>query len=206
LTTDTPPAAGPGDDEVAAAARGDRAAWATLYRWYAPIIHSLLLLTVARRDADELTQEVFLKAMPRLKDLRDNAALGAWLCQIARNEAATWGRKKRTSSTHLASLSRAPTKTNAPDNHPLDPDAVLNQLRTLPEAYRETLALRLIAGLTGPQIAAATGLTPASVRVNLCRGMAMLRGALGVGAETAGEKASGQGQPVGQSGTKEGTR
>jgi len=204
LTTDTPPSGEPGDDDVAAAARGDRAAWATLYSWYAPIIHSLLLLTVARREADELTQEVFLKAMPRLKDLRNNAALGAWLCQIARNEAATWGRKQRTKQTHLAALSQTPPRSDTAENQPLDPDAVLNQLRTLPEAYRETLALRLIAGLTGPQIAAATGLTPASVRVNLCRGMAMLRGVLGVGAEAAGEMPTGQ--AVGQSGTKEGTR
>jgi RNA polymerase sigma-70 factor (ECF subfamily) len=57
---------------------------------------------------------------------------------------------------------------------------VLAHLRKLPPAYRETLALRLIAGLTGPQIAAATGLTHASVRVNLCRGMALLRESLGL--------------------------
>ena len=38
---------------------------------------------------------------------------------------------------------------------------------------------RLVEGLSGPEIAARTGLTPASVRVNLCRGMAMLRAQLG---------------------------
>ncbi|MCX6631188.1 MAG: hypothetical protein NTW28_26550 [Candidatus Solibacter sp.] len=39
----------------------------------------------------------------------------------------------------------------------------------------ETLILRLVEGMTGPEIAAQTGLTPDSVRVNLCRGMKMLR-------------------------------
>ena len=48
-------------------------------------------------------------------------------------------------------------------------------IRTLPEAYRETLVLRLSEGLTGPEIAQRTGLTPASVRVNLHRGMKLLR-------------------------------
>jgi len=52
---------------------------------------------------------------------------------------------------------------------------LLDVVRSLPEAYRETLVLRLVEGMTGPEIAARTGLTPASVRVNLHRGMKMLR-------------------------------
>jgi RNA polymerase sigma-70 factor, ECF subfamily len=48
----------------------------------------------------------------------------------------------------------------------------------LPECYRETLTLRLVEGMTGPEIAAQTGLTPDSVRVNLCRGMKLLRASL----------------------------
>ena len=60
---------------------------------------------------------------------------------------------------------------------------VLDLIRKLPEAYRETLIFRLVEGMTGPEIAAKTGLTPESVRVNLCRGMKMLRELLG-GMET----------------------
>ena len=52
---------------------------------------------------------------------------------------------------------------------------MLGIIRSLPEAYRETLVLRLVEGMTGPEIAERTGLTPASVRVNLHRGMKMLR-------------------------------
>jgi RNA polymerase sigma-70 factor (ECF subfamily) len=61
------------------------------------------------------------------------------------------------------------------------PDAVLvlEQIRSLPEAYRETLLMRLVEGMTGPEIARQTGLKPESVRVNLCRGMKMLRELLG---------------------------
>ena len=59
--------------------------------------------------------------------------------------------------------------------------AVLAAIRRLPEAYRETLVLRLVEGLTGPEIAERTGLQPGSVRVNLHRGMQMLRVALGGG-------------------------
>ena len=59
------------------------------------------------------------------------------------------------------------------------PRKLLAIVRSLPEAYRETLVLRLVEGMTGPEIAARTGLTAASVRVNLHRGMKMLREKLG---------------------------
>ena len=62
-------------------------------------------------------------------------------------------------------------------------------LRTLPETYRESLTLRLVEGLTGPEIAARLGLTHGSVRVNLHRGMQMLREKLAEKAEGAGRKA-----------------
>ncbi len=52
---------------------------------------------------------------------------------------------------------------------------MLHHVRSLPEAYRETLLLRLVEGLSGPEIAEAVGLTAASVRVNLHRGMELLR-------------------------------
>jgi RNA polymerase sigma-70 factor (ECF subfamily) len=51
----------------------------------------------------------------------------------------------------------------------------LSVIRSLPDAYRETLTMRLAEGLSGPEIAALTGLTPESVRVNLHRGMKLLR-------------------------------
>jgi len=58
-------------------------------------------------------------------------------------------------------------------------EEILAIIRTLPDAYRETLVLRLVEGMTGPEIATRTGMTPASVRVNLHRGMKILRTKLG---------------------------
>ena len=54
-------------------------------------------------------------------------------------------------------------------------------IRALPEAYREPLMLRLVEGMSGPEIAERTGLTPGSVRVNLHRGIALLRQHMGGG-------------------------
>jgi RNA polymerase sigma-70 factor (ECF subfamily) len=70
------------------------------------------------------------------------------------------------------SEAREKRRSSAPGD---DGAAILAAVRELPEAYRETLILRLVEGLTGPEIAERTGLTPGSVRVNLHRGMQMLR-------------------------------
>jgi RNA polymerase sigma factor (sigma-70 family) len=55
---------------------------------------------------------------------------------------------------------------------------ILDLIRSLPGAYRETLILRLVEGMTGPEIADRIGITPGSVRVNLHRGMQLLRARL----------------------------
>ncbi len=67
---------------------------------------------------------------------------------------------------------------DVPPDDRVEAQRALEAIRALPEAYRETLMLRLVEGMTGPEIAARTRLTPDSVRVNLCRGMKLLRGAL----------------------------
>ena len=68
-----------------------------------------------------------------------------------------------------------------PGGDPIEAEtfAVLEVVRKLPDAYRETLLMRLVEGMSGNEIAERSGLTPASVRVNLHRGMKMLREKLG---------------------------
>ena len=129
-------------------------------------------LRIADGVAEDLVQEVFLSAMEQLRGLRTAAAFGGWLAAIARHRAMDHFRRTRqTAPLELVdpALPRAAVQ---------DAFLVLRQIRGLPEAYRETLILRLVEGMTGPEIAAHTGLTPDSVRVNLCRGMKMLRALL----------------------------
>ncbi len=163
---------------VQAARQGDRGAFGRLYGRYARMVHGILLARVPHAEVDDLVQDVFLLALRKLSTLRDLAAFGGWLAMITRNRANDYYRR-----------SRGVEMTELPDELPgdlassADADAearaVLERIRTLPEAYRETLILRLVEGMTGPEIASRTGLTPASVRVNLHRGMKMLRELLG---------------------------
>ena len=160
---------------MAAARGGDRDAYGELYRLFSRAVHGVLVARVRPQDADDLVQEVFLHAWPRLGELREPAAFGGWICTMARRRAMDHHRKDRPTE----ELTDRFRNSDRPDVS-AEAAAALQAIRELPEAYRETLAMRLVNGLSGPEIAAATGLTPDSVRVNLHRGFKLLRERLGV--------------------------
>jgi RNA polymerase sigma-70 factor (ECF subfamily) len=152
---------------VRSAQAGDRAAFGALYEQYRPLVHGILLSHVDYHAAEDLMQDTFVKAIQQLPTLRDASSFGGWLTSIARHIALDHHRRHRpeTFFTDPASVRR-------PDREAF---VVLEIIQRLPEHYRETLVLRLVEGMTGPEIASRTGLAPDSVRVNLCRGMKLLR-------------------------------
>jgi RNA polymerase sigma-70 factor, ECF subfamily len=154
------------------AAAGDQDAFARLYADYVRMVHAILLGRVPRRDVDDLIQDVFLTAYTRLRELREPSAFGAWIATIARNRATDHLRRTRDQV-------ELPGDLPGGDATDADTFVVLEVVRKLPEAYRETLLMRLVEGMSGNEIAERSGLTPASVRVNLHRGMKLLREQLG---------------------------
>ncbi len=154
---------------VRAARGGDGSAFTMLYDRYHRMVHAIALARVNPADADDVVQEVFLSAYRELHSLREEGAFGGWLATIARNRCNAMHR-------HKFELVELEDGTSSPHQEE-DEEArrALAAIRTLPEAYRETLMMRLVEGMTGPEIAARTGLTPDSVRVNLHRGMKLLR-------------------------------
>jgi RNA polymerase sigma-70 factor (ECF subfamily) len=165
------------EDRLVRAARdGDRAAFGRLYDLYARMVHGILLARVSQREVDDLVQEVFLVALRQLPALREVSRFGAWLAVITRNRANDYYRKSGPEAALSEPVSEEQIESRG-DEHASQQEAavILAVVRMLPEAYREPLVLRLVEGMTGPEIAARTGLTHGSVRVNLCRGMQLLR-------------------------------
>jgi RNA polymerase sigma-70 factor (ECF subfamily) len=166
---------------VHAAQDGDRPAFGELYRRFARMVHGILLARVPYADVEDLMQDVFIAAMQQLTTLRDADVFGGWLATIARNRAIDHLRRRPAASEPiedvLARAERSPAlgSGNLSTSDPSDRLAVLAVIQSLPDAYREPLTLRLVEGMTGPEIAERTGLTPGSVRVNLHRGMKQLR-------------------------------
>jgi len=165
------------DEALVCAARdGDRTAFGELYRRYFRLVHGILLARVPRFAAEDLLQDVFMQALPRLGSLRDAARFGAWLAAIARNRANDYYRQARPTR----ELERETHCERDGANRNSDASFAaglffLDAIKSLPEAYREPLILRFVEGMTGPEIAQRTGLKHGSVRVNLYRGMQMLR-------------------------------
>ena len=158
---------------VAAAQAGDRSAFGQLYLRYARLVHAIALSRVAVDEAPDVVQDVFVKALRQLPTLHDPAAFGGWIAAIARNTALDAALRSRPPVADPAEPAVPATQ-----HGDLEAGAALDAIRSLPEAYRETLLMRLVEGMTGPEIAERSGRTPASVRVNLHRGMKRLRQAL----------------------------
>jgi RNA polymerase sigma-70 factor (ECF subfamily) len=140
------------------------------------MVHGILLARVPLNDVDDLVQDVFLQALPRLHSLRDVTRFGAWLAAITRNRANDYHRQT-VAEVELPDDLSANEAGGQETSGIADAETacILAAVRSLPETYREPLLLRLVEGMTGPEIAARTGLTPGSVRVNLHRGMQQLR-------------------------------
>ena len=166
------------DSQLVEAARtGDRTAFGLLYDRYARMVHGILLARVPFSEVDDLVQDVFLLALPRLGSLRDVARFGPWLAAIARNRANDYHRQSvdQVELTDGLPAHESASQMKSSPVEDVEAEFILGLVRGFPETYRETLLLRLVEGMTGPEIAARTGLTPGSVRVNLHRGMQQLR-------------------------------
>ncbi len=166
------PARGRDDADVERARNGDRVAFQRLWERHAALVHAVLISMVPSQEAEDLMQDVAVSAIGAIDRLRRRERFSAWLCTIARNVGRDALKRRR----------RAARESELEDpavERPSDTDAlaeeILGLVRRLPEAYREPLVLRLVLGLSGPEIARRTSRTAGSVRVNLCKGMKMLR-------------------------------
>jgi RNA polymerase sigma-70 factor (ECF subfamily) len=161
---------------VRAAQDGDRVAFGQLYQRYVRMVHGILLARVPTAAAEDLVHDVFLQALRSLAAMREASRFGTWLAAIARNCATDFHRRAKPNDSLEVQAGAAEAVENPQCKIAIeDSIALLNAVCELPDVYRETLVMRFVEGMTGPEFAAHTGLTHGSVRVNLYRGMRMLR-------------------------------
>src|SRR5882672_8861597 len=128
-------------DLVRAAQAGDAASFEQLYAKYQPVVHSILLGRLPPADADDVTQNVFITAYTKLASLREPAAFAGWITRTARNVAEDHRRRMR----ETVELDGA-FATHGTQREDAEAAQALEAIRALPEAYRETLMLRLVEG------------------------------------------------------------
>jgi RNA polymerase sigma-70 factor (ECF subfamily) len=156
---------------VAEAQRGDESAFQALYERYFEAIYAYLRVALKdRHEAEDRTQQVFMKALealPRYK-ARPNTPFRAWLFRVARNEVISFQRKHNVIEVEPPEAIDRRREGRAPEPDSLslasfsDGDLVF-LIERLPEVQRQVLALRYMIGLTTEEIATVLGKTPQAI-------------------------------------------
>ncbi|WP_257004859.1 RNA polymerase sigma factor [Streptomyces sp. Tue6028] len=169
----TPP--GAAEPECVARARaGDRAAFAALYEEHWRSVYRYLLLRTRNRHlAEDLTQEVFARALRRIGTFTwQGVTFAAWLLTIARNLHLD---EVRTSRTRLETLVPEPADVDGSDRSAESSalrvleaveacDAVRNALNSLSPHQRQCLELRFLGGMSPAETARTMGRSVGAVR------------------------------------------
>lgn len=171
---------------VLASIAGDFESFDELVRRYRPAVTRQLAAAVGPEEAQDVAQEVFLRAFRALPRLSAPEAFGSWLRRIAGRCAGRRGKSLRRREGVEAPLDAVVLAT-CPSLAPGPEEAVieamlaagtLGAVRSLPEPYRETVELRFVQDVPLDRIAAYQGISVEGVKWRLRRALAMLRGAL----------------------------
>ncbi|MEO0734705.1 MAG: sigma-70 family RNA polymerase sigma factor [Bacteroidota bacterium] len=157
--------------------RGDRNAQEALYRREARAVYHLIVRLVNdRRDAEDLTQECFVKVFTHLERFRGEATLSTWIKRIAINLSLGHLRKDRP----LLVEPREEHFTEAPSTSlgEVDMTEVHRAIRALPEGCRIVLTLHLLEGYRQTEIADILDLSLGTVKSQYWRAKKLLRKAL----------------------------
>ena len=161
------------DRALAAACRtGDETAWSALVDRYGRRVYGIAYhFTLRKEDAEELSQEVFLKVFENLHRFDGQYAFGAWIVSLARNLCIDqYRRRKREKSfVHVSDDSVMPLlpASDDPARNALQKERtklLFEAIAELPEELSEILILRDLDGLAYDEIAAALELPDGTVK------------------------------------------
>lgn len=150
-------------------------------------------------EAEDLTQDTFLRAHDRLGGLRDPAALKTWLFRIVTNLARDRYRRHAARGGSPVSLDSPLRDDSAPAREAITDDdtprldeameraelstCVQRYIEALPDDYRAVLLLKDLHGLTNPEIAEMLGCSLPTVKIRLHRARTRLKAALEAGCD-----------------------
>src|SRR5207249_4339849 len=163
---------------VDACRQGDRAAQEELYRLYRVRVFNLVARIGGEQDADELSQEVFLKVFRGLAKFRGDAALGTWIYRLAVNAALTHVTRRPRERSLDDSAWEEPAQT-PPVRDPRLRERIAEALSALPGGYRAVLVLHDVEGLSHEEIADILGCRIGTSKSQLHKARQKMRDLLG---------------------------
>jgi len=164
--------------DVRRAAGGDQSAFERLYRRHVARIHGLAHRMVGPDEAEEATQDVFVRAWHKLETFRGDAAFGTWLYRLAINHLlghrAARGREERRMVVGDAVLERRPGRA-AHVELTMDFESAIAKL---PDGAKQVFVLHDVEGFKHHEIASLLGVTTGTTKAQLHRARMALRGYL----------------------------
>jgi RNA polymerase sigma-70 factor (ECF subfamily) len=166
---------------VAACRRGERAALHVLYERYRRRVFALIARICGADDAEELTQDVFLRAFRGIAKFRGEAQLSTWMYRLAVNAALSHAvraqsrRKRGAGEEELAALPAEPSA----ERDPHLSQQLERALHELPAGYRAVLVLHDVEGLQHDEIAGILGCRVGTSKSQLHKARAQMRRKLG---------------------------
>ncbi len=163
-----------GGNDASLAAGGDALAFGRLYHQHCGRVHSLARRMAGEEGADELTQDVFVRAWEKLHTFRGESAFGTWLHRLAINlilaRRASWA-KRRSRDAGDAALATLPGRSAGPELR-MDFEKALERL---PGGAREVLVLFDVEGYRHEEIAEMLGISVGTSKSQLHRARMRLR-------------------------------
>jgi RNA polymerase sigma-70 factor (ECF subfamily) len=176
-------------DVVSRARRGDPSAFEQIVRRHQYRVYNLAYRMLRDHDdAEDLTQEAFLRVFQSLPRIRDDRALGAYITRVAANLCLTWLRARR----------RRPEQTTDPTDLASVPAPVGSErheqlqaaVSDLAPKYRLAITAFYLEGCSYAEAAHILGITPRALKTRLYRARAMLKQALSADAGAGEESAT----------------
>ena len=158
--------------DSALAASGDASAFERLYRTHVARVHTLVRRMLNADEADDVTQDVFVRAWQKLSTFRGEAAFGTWLHRLAVN--VVLARRKSVGierGRFIAPLDEARSK---PVTLELSMDFE-EALANLPEGARQVFILHDVEGYRHEEIARMLGVVPGTSKSQLHHARMALR-------------------------------
>jgi RNA polymerase sigma-70 factor (ECF subfamily) len=174
LSADTPVRQAP-EDDVALAAGGDPSAFERLYRTHVARIHSLTRRMLGTHDADEVTQDIFVRTWQKLGQFRGESAFSTWLHRLAVNVVIE---KRRSFAIQRERMADDPAALDFVEVAPARADLRVDfeqAIEQLPPGAREIFALHDVEGYKHREIAVMLGITTGTSKRQLHRARMLLR-------------------------------
>ncbi len=174
LDADTPVRVRP-DDDVALAAGGDPSAFERLYRTHVARIHSLTRRMLGAHEADEVTQDIFVRTWQKLGQFRGESAFSTWLHRLAVNVVIE---RRRSFAIQRERMTDDPSALDFVEVAPARADLTVDfehAIAALPAGAREIFVLHDVEGYKHREIASMLEITSGTSKRQLHRARMLLR-------------------------------